>query len=743
MTLVKILLALGLSTASATPSSSRQITAQTIKNGSGVITLPTTTVTLCGITESCTLTNKTLTSPAINGSNFNFGTASNSNRLLLPSETTANLSGLTQTAGLIAYDTTQGKPVYNNGTAWTAVGAGSGSTNFITTGDAEASTTGWSTYADAAGATPVDCTGGSPSSTWTASSSSPLTGNSSYLWTKSAANRQGEGVSYAFTIDAASKAKVMSIEFDSLVSSGTFVAGSPTVDSDQEIYIYDVTNATVIQPSTYKIYSNSTLTAARTVANFQTASNSTSYRLCIHTATTSASAYTMQYDSFVVAPSKYTYGTPITDWVTFTPTGSWSANTTYTGYWRRVGDSAEVLYNVTTTGAPTSTNLTLNAPTGVTPDTTFGPLNVVGPTPCGGVFDTSANTYWSAVCFVGNGPFEVRYHTVNAASASGSEPITNTQQVTQALPMTFASGDKILIRVSYKVAGWSSSVQMSDSADQRVVAFAVNTTPTGTPQSSDTIVNWGAAAVDTHGAWNGTTTYTVPVSGYYEMSSTIYVTGTSATSKGAQISLRKNGSAVAITSPITDAASTRNGAFATTVVSCVAGDTLSVYFSTQFASPVFQSGVGTFTIKKVQGPSAVGATETIAARYYASSTSISSSLATIVWTTKDQDTHGAMSSGVFTVPAAGRYQVNSCVALGGTYALNNNVTFQIQKNSAAYSTLTFYAAAAITAHDPCVSDVVTAVAGDTIRVQASSQATSPSIVPSNDRNYISIIRVGI
>jgi len=40
------------------PSASRQLTGATIRNGSAVLTLPTTTGTLCGIAESCSLTNK-------------------------------------------------------------------------------------------------------------------------------------------------------------------------------------------------------------------------------------------------------------------------------------------------------------------------------------------------------------------------------------------------------------------------------------------------------------------------------------------------------------------------------------------------------------------------------------------------------------------------------------------------------------------------------------------------------------
>lgn len=54
----------------------------------------------------------------ITGKELTGGTASNTLRWRLPSETSANLSGLTNLSGLIAYDTTNNRVVFNNGSAW-------------------------------------------------------------------------------------------------------------------------------------------------------------------------------------------------------------------------------------------------------------------------------------------------------------------------------------------------------------------------------------------------------------------------------------------------------------------------------------------------------------------------------------------------------------------------------------------------------------------------------------------------
>lgn len=51
-----------------------------------------------------------------------------------------------------------------------------------------------------------------------------------------------------------------------------------------------------------------------------------------------------------------------TEWTSWTPTGSWSANTTYTGRYRQSGSTWEGQVKVATSGAPTSASLTITLP---------------------------------------------------------------------------------------------------------------------------------------------------------------------------------------------------------------------------------------------------------------------------------------------------------------------------------------------------------------------------------------------
>lgn len=154
--------------------------------------------------------------------------------------------------------------------------------------DAEVNTTGWATYADAAGATPVDGTGGSPTTTWTRSTSSPLRGAASYLLTKDAANRQGEGASYDFTIDTADQSASMTIKLDAEVSAN-YTSGDLTV------YIYDKDASSLITPASVAITGDGQFSTT-----FTTTASATNYRLIFHIATTNALAYTVKIDNVQV-----------------------------------------------------------------------------------------------------------------------------------------------------------------------------------------------------------------------------------------------------------------------------------------------------------------------------------------------------------------------------------------------------------------------------------------------------------
>jgi hypothetical protein len=150
-----------------------------------------------------------------------------------------------------------------------------------------------------------------------------------------------------------------------------------------------------------------------------------------------------------------------------------------------------------------------------------------------------------------------------------------------------------------------------------------------------------------------------------------------------------------------------------------------------------------FVINASKNSALVGVSDfSVNARSYASATSISGSLATVVWTTSDYDSHNGMSSGVYTVPVSGKYQVNSGCLVNATFVAGNSNIIEVQKNSSVVSRSTVNAGGVQTSVKLLVSDVISCVKGDTIRIQVSSAATTPTIASSNFDNFISIAKVG-
>lgn len=109
-----------------------------------------------GTTDTQTLSDKTLTEPVINGASYNGGTASATNYLKAPEDTTANLTALPRKAGAIYWSTDELSYYGDDGTSLVPIGAGGGSgagLNFYADGNAEDLDTGTSEFTSGNSAT--------------------------------------------------------------------------------------------------------------------------------------------------------------------------------------------------------------------------------------------------------------------------------------------------------------------------------------------------------------------------------------------------------------------------------------------------------------------------------------------------------------------------------------------------------------------------------------------------------------
>jgi hypothetical protein len=648
------------------------------------------------------------------------------------SYTQAQRDALTPSNGTVIFNTTSLRVQQYDSTTllWRNVGDPL-SINYITNYNAESSAQGWATYADAAQATPVDGTGGSPTVTFGVSSTTPLRNGQDFNFVKDAANRQGEGFSYNFSIDRADQGRVLSINFDYEVISGTFASG------DLTCWVYDVTNAVLLpQPSGNSIISTS-IPSQQGQCTFQTAINSTSYRLIFHVTSTSASAYTLAFDNISVGPQVSASGSVNTALVNAgvmtigavtTPPTKPTSMTQDTVFWERQGDMGYFKYfyrNAASAGSAAGSGAYLySLPTGLSFNTTFVTVNTSGTTT-----DDEAWRGWGVGGLTSDG--------VSHSQSVWMVPYSATQfriLVSNAAAATFFIGSGNLptttanfgfeLEFTVPIAGWASNNVLSTSANTKPVVF------TGTQTSQAVTANVTnitfTATKDSVAGW-ATNIYTVAVPGDYDVSMT-YASASSPTTV-----VYKNGSSFQNMNSVNNSQQSSS----IIVPNLIVGDTISVRSN---GSVTITSGYLSIALR--QSPQQIAASEPINARYFASSTSISGSLATIVWTTKDFDTHNAMASGVYTVPAPGKYQVNSNIQTAGTIALNTTVDMQLQKNGTAVSELQTYAGGAMTAQNGQISDIITCATGDTIRIQLSSSATLPTITASNSKVFFSIARVG-
>jgi hypothetical protein len=614
----------------------------------------------------------------------------------------------------------------------------------------------------------VDGTGGSPNVTWTRTTTTPLVGTASFLFTKDAANRQGQGASYDFTIDSAYKAKVLQIQFEYAVTSGTFAAGSTTADSDITVWIEDVTNNVLIQPTTYKLFASSSLSTTF-VSNFQTASNSTSYRLIFHVATTSASAYTVEFDDVRVSPSQYVYGTPITDWTTYTMTitGSGSNPTKGTpsvdiARWRRVGDSAEIQYTYAQAAGGTAGSgaYLFSLPSGLTLDTIKATVTTNASGAAGTNLGTAnaANTTSGAPTQAASPGFVVAYNSTNLAMVvTNSTAITNSFVGSAHYALSAAA--YLSFNASVPIAGWSSSVQTSDQADSRVVALQINSTSTQaiTTATVTKITGWVTPSVDTHAGWSAASQhYVIPVSGVYRFNFNQLFNNVATAGVGSIHSrIRINGADVLLGFVAAGGTATqqRSGQVAG-IASCRAGDIVEFFTYQDTGTTLTMTATGpNATIERLSQASLISATETVAARASTSAgQSIStSSITTIVYGTKasNADTHNAFntSTGVFTAPVAGRYRVSATAQFASaSFTATNNLNLFLYVNGAEQSRDYFNVVNTGTYTPPMlkVNDQVVLQAGQTVDIRISQDTGgSRSLVASGVQNYFSIERIGI
>ena len=639
-------------------------------------------------------------------------------------------------------------------TATGALLAYNGPKNYITYGNFENQlTTGWSlgTIGTLTNGLPTGSptfgSGASGNLSVAIVTSNQLAGTASLSYVSSAATTAGNMLaSQAYTIDVEDQAKVLGFKFSySAISNASNANWSGTSSNSFGVAVYDVTNSVFLGVAgAFNIVQSSGTGIA--TGTFQTGTTTASIRFIVYNVNATSGAITLYFDSFQVGPQVTMQAPAMSDWISFTPTGAWTANVTYVGKYRRVGDSYEFDYSITCSGAPTSATLILNLPSGITIDTTKLALsgNDNEQLGFGVATDTGVNSY---PCVVNYGSTTtVKLLAQNAAGTYALE-----SAVTQAVPFTFGNTDTIQARFSAPISGLSSNSVSSSDTDTRVIAMQANRiTSSQTITTSVSQVQFNNTVQDTAGGYSlSTFNYTIPVTGIYTISGNLmFTSAVSLTSVLPYIYV--NGSPVWNGQQIASATVNGNAPF-TYDVQLSAGATVGIWAQTSGASSTLLSNSSAYfgsyvNISRKSGPAVVTATESVNALYTtAAAQSVANNSATqIVFGTKVIDSHNVMNSGTYTVPISGKYAVQMALYSGSTAAALTDFQLIIYKNGSAYQGANFpKGGTSTTPGAGNVSTLVSCNAGDTLAgYWLQTSGGSLALLANATFNWISIERVG-
>jgi len=561
-------------------------------------------------------------------------------------------------------------------------------------------------------------------------SSGQLAGSYSLNTASTGATTVGQGfISTAWTIDLEDQAKMQTVTgYYSVVSGAANLNFSGTSSNTWAVWIYDTTNSAWIQPAgVYSMVQSSGVGQIK--ATFQTSSNGTQYRLALVCINASAGATSMLWDDFTVGPQTSVSGPAVSD--TTSSTGytfnNFSASLPDVRQ-QRIGDRLFV-WGKFTSGTPSAAIASIQLPAGTVIDssklTSASQVQKLGTL----VVTTSATNSFAGA---NPGPFVVFYDGSTTDRLFIASSTTSSVLVESNASAISVLNSVVSFDFTVPILGWSSNSVMSADTDTRVVAMQATGVPANATAANPII--YPTTASDTHGAYNSVTgRYTVPVTGYYSVAASFAVSSNAS----ADVNVYINGTISNILGFV--AATQFNG---TTTIKANAGDIVDIRPGGTLTTFTPTARYNTLSISRLSGPAVVAASESVNARYTSSSSSISSSVAQVVFPTKSFDSHSAYntSTGNYAVPVPGKYLV-ATAARANSLAIGNQFDTYVYKNGTLYSQL---GNSRCSSAGPvfCIgTTLVDCVAGDVLSIWSDADSAT-TLSGTAGANHVSITRVG-
>jgi hypothetical protein len=429
----------------------------------------------------------------------------------------------------------------------------------------------------------------------------------------------------------------------------------------------------------------------------------------------------------------------VSDWVAFTPTGSWTTNVTYTGFWRRNGDVVECRIKLIFSGVPDSSALLLNLPAGLVIDT--GKLATL--TPVGGFFinDVAATAYSGTVLWsTGAGTSSVVLYIFE----SDGNYVESVTQVAQNVPIgTIANNDSLTANFSVPIVGWSSNIQTiqasTEYASNGSVADADDTTsfaygPAGSQVQNATLASYRLRRVRFLTAIQATDTLGIEIN----------------LGSGVWVPIEAGPGGGIFPYGLIQSSTT---AFGMGIYARIDANTVDVlvgryqYFQNSAAVDWAANSLKWRVVKR-SGLAAGEVPPTVYASYNSATTSTLANATIIQWDTKLEDTHNAVTTGAgwkFTAPISGLYEVKCMVeSVSGSWVAGNYIIFRAYINGNAKqgfgtSECANTGSSTVIAYG---SRVVRLAAGEYLQVKAFTALTTTMYNNDADFNWIQITRIG-
>lgn len=632
--------------------------------------------------------------------------------------------------------------------------------NYNTNAGCESGTTGYSAFHTTfSSGIPTTITAGSTLLSVGSVTTNVLQGNAScQMNVTTATGSVGHGIITApLTIKDADLAKVIATQFDyNFVTGFGNVDVSGTSTQTVQVWIYNVNLGTWYQPAGYNsintIGTSSQFVPGKTpTITFQSdvSHSNNQYRIALIIANAPTGTFKMNFDNMVFGRPIRNTGPAVTDWKPYTPV--WTSNSgtapaigngTISGIYRKVGGALEAFLSMSS-GSTTTYGSTVtwawSIPSGLSIDTTQ-PISIIG--------EAHANISSGSIDWGGDPliltPTQVAVRVSNGGGGASAWESTS--------PATWSNPSGLSMHFTVPIVGWSSDLNLSNDTDTRVVAMRAYASTGQTFTTTASAIQYNTIDYDTHGAYNTSTfTYTIPVSGYYDVFFTFSSFG-SAAAVGAT-SLVING----VTNFLANAplSTTLNSQIPSTVQKFFnAGTTLTPMFATGSGTSnqgsAGATGAGFFQVTRRSGPSVIAASESVAASYNnQSSQSIpNSAFTTITGWTKEFDSHNAFNAttGIYTVPVSGTYYVYASQQWGSSATgTSNNTQLRINKNGTSfrYSTQSVSQALDTAATLSCQANGYPFIAGDQISFSTFQNSGSAQVLDnSGQATSMSIVRTG-